>query len=50
VNGKNGAIEFIVNGDDATASALGLQFNDARNSFTSVHPVSIDLHYYSATQ
>jgi hypothetical protein len=44
--GKNGVLEFVVTGN-AGASALGLLFNDPRNSFTSVHAVSIDPHYYN---
>jgi hypothetical protein len=43
--GKNGVIEFVVGGN-AGASALGLLFTP-RNSFTSVHAVSIDPHYFN---
>jgi hypothetical protein len=43
--GKNGVIEFTETGGKAAASALGLLFSP-RGTFTSVHAVSIDPHYF----
>ncbi len=43
--GKNGVIEFQVPGGQVAASALGLLFSP-RNTFTSIHSVSIDPYLY----
>ena len=43
--GKNGVIEFVETGGKAAASALGLWFSP-RSTFTSIHAVSIDPHYF----